>query len=32
MINEFEEIPIYRNAFFIQVNFAKVISKFKNEA
>ena len=32
MIHEFEEIPVYRNAFFIQVNFAKVISKFKNEA
>lgn len=32
MINEFQEIPIFRNAFFIQVNFAKVISKFKNEA
>lgn len=32
MIQEFEEIPVYRNAFFIQVNFAKVISKFKNEA
>lgn len=32
MINEFEEIPVYRNAFFIQVNFGKVISKFKNEA
>jgi hypothetical protein len=30
MIQEFEEMPKERNAFYIQVSFSKVISSFKD--
>jgi len=32
MIAEFDEMPVERNAFFIGVSFASVISSFKNQA